>query len=167
MCPASTSTATPSGYRQSVTSTLRFEPSVFMERTRPPLRSSTNKLPICFLLARLGVCLGYGAVDAQALDLRRVEPQFLEDLVVVFAELRGALRRDFRDTVHLNGTANRRGQASSGALQRNDDVVLPQLRVIDDVGGGLNAAECDPGLFEDFVPVGHRFGAEHFVEDGG
>src|SRR5258706_2744441 len=125
MCPPSTATATPSGYRQSVTSTRRFEPSVFMERTRPPLRSSTNKLPICLLLARLGVRLGDGAVDAQGLDRRGVETQLLEELVVVFTKLRGALRRDLRDTVHLNWTADRRGQASAGALQRNDDVVLP------------------------------------------
>src|SRR5262245_9759147 len=46
MCPASTSTATPSGSRHSVTMTLRSEPSGFTESTRLPLASRTNKRPV-------------------------------------------------------------------------------------------------------------------------
>src|SRR5207248_11454137 len=46
MCPASTSTAMPSGIRQSVTMTLRSEPSGFTESTRLPLASRTNSRPI-------------------------------------------------------------------------------------------------------------------------
>src|SRR5437764_1181437 len=46
MCPASTSTAMPSGIRQSVTMTLRSEPSGFSESTRLPLASRTNSRPI-------------------------------------------------------------------------------------------------------------------------
>src|SRR5438034_3980096 len=46
MCPASTSTAMPSGSRHSVTMTLRSEPSGFSESTRLPLASRTNKRPI-------------------------------------------------------------------------------------------------------------------------
>src|SRR6266702_7044980 len=46
MCPASTSTAMPSGSRQSVTMTLRSEPSWFPESTRLPLASRTNSRPI-------------------------------------------------------------------------------------------------------------------------
>src|SRR5258705_9621829 len=132
-----------------------------MERTRPPLRSSTNKLPMCLLLGRLGVCLGDDGVDAQGLDRRLVETQLFEDFVVVFAELRGAFRRDFRDTVHSKGTADRRGQVSSGALQRNDDIVLPKLWVIDDFGGGLNSAEGESSLPRDLRPMRSRLGGEH------
>src|SRR5438105_6252082 len=46
MCPASTSTAMPSGSRHSVTMTLRSEPSGFTESTRLPLASRTNSRPI-------------------------------------------------------------------------------------------------------------------------
>src|SRR4029077_4399064 len=115
-----TSTATPSGSRHSVTSTLRFEPSVSMERTRPPLSSSTNKLPICLLLARLGVCLGNGAADAQSVDFRCIEPQLLEQLVVVLAELGCAPCGGFGDAGDPNGAANGRGQIAAGALQRHN-----------------------------------------------
>src|SRR6266516_4270166 len=46
MCPALMSTAMPSGIRQSVTMTLRSEPSGFTESTRLPLASRTNSRPI-------------------------------------------------------------------------------------------------------------------------
>src|SRR5438270_10925056 len=46
MCPASTSNAMPSGIRQSVTMTLRSEPSGFTESTWLPLASRTNRRPI-------------------------------------------------------------------------------------------------------------------------
>src|SRR5207253_10325111 len=46
MCPASTSTAMPSGSRHSVTMTLRPEPSEFSDSTRLPLASRTNSRPI-------------------------------------------------------------------------------------------------------------------------
>src|SRR6266576_4995585 len=46
MCLASTSTTMPSGIRQSVTMTLRSEPSEYTESTRLPLASRTNSRPI-------------------------------------------------------------------------------------------------------------------------
>src|ERR1700719_680716 len=46
MWPASTSTTMPSGIRQSVTMTLRSEPSGFSDSTRLPLASRTNSRPI-------------------------------------------------------------------------------------------------------------------------
>src|SRR5262245_24997054 len=56
MCPASTSTATPSGLRQPVTIVFASEPSGFMEKIRPPLRSRTNKRPVVVLSGtRLGL----------------------------------------------------------------------------------------------------------------
>src|SRR5215475_7661621 len=45
MWPASTSTAMPSGRRQSVTMVLRSEPSGFIEWMRSPLNSRTNNRP--------------------------------------------------------------------------------------------------------------------------
>src|SRR5439155_1093102 len=73
--------------------------------------------------------------------------------------------RHLRNAGHANGATDRRGQIAAGALQRNDDVVLPQLRIFDDISRCLYAAERDAGLFEDFVPVGHRLCAERFVQN--
>src|ERR671923_2379095 len=50
MCPASTSTTMPSGCRQPVTMTFWSEPSAFSEKTRPPLKSRTNRRPMVALL---------------------------------------------------------------------------------------------------------------------
>src|SRR4030095_7415468 len=55
MCPASTSTTTPSGKWQSVTMTLLSEPSGFTVKTRPPLKSRMTRRPtsVLPLVARL------------------------------------------------------------------------------------------------------------------
>src|ERR1700753_1881666 len=45
MCPAATSTAMPSGYLPSVTTTLRSAPSGFSETTQSSLRSRRNRRP--------------------------------------------------------------------------------------------------------------------------
>src|SRR5258708_40015369 len=45
MCPAVASTATPSGSLCPLTIVFFPEPSGFMERTRPPLRSKKNRRP--------------------------------------------------------------------------------------------------------------------------
>src|SRR5207244_2778329 len=63
------------------------------------------------------------AARAQAFDFFRVEPEFSENFVVVFAKIGRALRRYFRDAVHLNRTADSELYVLSGAFQRNDDVV--------------------------------------------
>src|ERR1700736_987508 len=63
------------------------------------------------------------AARAQALDFFRVEPEFLENFVVVFSQLRRALCRYFCDAVHLNRTADCKFQVFSRAFQRHNDVV--------------------------------------------
>jgi hypothetical protein len=63
------------------------------------------------------------APGAQAFDFSRVEPEFLKNFVVVFAEIGSALRRYFRDAVNLNRTTDRKLQVFSGAIKRNDYVV--------------------------------------------
>jgi hypothetical protein len=45
MCPASTSTAAPSGHRQFVAMTFLSEPSGFTDKTRPPLKSRMTRRP--------------------------------------------------------------------------------------------------------------------------
>jgi hypothetical protein len=70
------------------------------------------------------LCFRDCAACTQAVDLRRVKPQLLEKLVVVFANFRGALCSYFRDIVNLNGAADRQLEVFSGTLKRNDNVVL-------------------------------------------
>src|SRR4029077_15314839 len=89
-----------------------------------PERSVIMSL-ICDLLGCLCRCDWFPdhALSAQALDFFRVEPEFLQNFVVVLAKIGRALCRNFRHAVHLNRTTNRKLQVFSGALERNDDVV--------------------------------------------
>src|SRR5438552_1697487 len=97
-----------------------------------------------------------GAAGAQVVDLVSGESQLFQHLFAVFANLRGPLCRYLSDTVHLHRTADRELQISSGTLQRNDDVVLPELRVADDFTRRPHDAECDLRTLEDFAPMRHR-----------
>src|SRR5262249_38112316 len=54
-----------------------------------------------------------GAARPQAVDVGRGEPQLLENLLVVLSEVRGAPGGHFGDAMHLNRTADRRGQAAA------------------------------------------------------
>src|SRR5207244_8383857 len=63
------------------------------------------------------------AARTQALDFFRVEAEFFENLVVMFAETRAALRCYFRDAVYLNRTAHSQLYVFSGAFERDDYVV--------------------------------------------
>src|SRR4029077_8849213 len=63
------------------------------------------------------------AARAQALDLVRVEAEFLQNFVVVFAKIGRAFGRYFSDAVHLNRTADCKFQVFSRAFQWDDDVV--------------------------------------------
>src|SRR6266705_6518608 len=71
------------------------------------------------------------ALSAQALDFFRVEPELLENFVVVFSQLRRSLCRYFCDAVHLNRTTDCKFQVFSRAFERDDYVVSLKLRIID------------------------------------
>src|SRR6187200_1778258 len=51
MCPASASTAMPSGFRQPVTSVLAPDPSGLIENTCPPLKLRTNNCSVAISVA--------------------------------------------------------------------------------------------------------------------
>src|SRR6266550_222637 len=88
---------------------------------------------ICDLLGclrRRGWCPDH-APSAQALDFFRVEPELLENFVVVFSEFRRSLCRYFCDAVHLNRTTDCKLQVFSRAFERDDYVVSLSLRIID------------------------------------
>ena len=109
----------------------------------------------------------HGAACAEAIDFGGGEPKLLENLLVVFSKGRSALRSHFHHPVHLNGAADRRGQFAACAFERNDDLVRPQLRIIDHFLGPAHDAEGDVNAIEDVVPMRHRLRAEDFVENCG
>src|SRR5437588_1123398 len=118
-------------------------------------------------LSHLRALLGRrdGPTLAQAIDLLFTEPELFENLFVVFAEFRGALGRHFRDTVHLNRAADRRGEFAARSFERNDDVIRSQLRVVDYLLRPTHGAERDMDAAKDFVPVRHRLRAKDVVQN--
>src|SRR5262249_4643181 len=97
-----------------------------------------------------------GAARAQAVDALRVKSQVTEDLFGVLAKAGPTPGRDLGDTVHLNRAADRRADLAAGAFERNDDVVCPQLRIVDHLLRSAHGAERDVYTAEDLVPVRHR-----------
>src|SRR6266576_2913271 len=102
----------------------------------------------CWTCAWFRCCrtrLGRGFADspagAQAGDFVSIESEFIEYFLVVFAEFRCAFRRHFGDTLYLHRTADRGGQLATCAFERNDDVIYPQLRIVDDLLRAANRAE--------------------------
>src|SRR5260221_13640697 len=88
-------------------------------------------LPMSIRLRRTFRCVRNGAARAQSVDFGRAESQLLEYLVVVLSDFRSALRGYLGDAMHLNRTADRRGQPFACALERNDDVIRSQLGIVD------------------------------------
>src|SRR6266852_5581575 len=108
------------------------------------------------MLSRRRLGFWDGAARTQAVDVCRVEPQLLENLLVVLSELRGALCGHFGDAMHLNRTADRRGQLAAGTVERNDDVVQPQLWIGDHLLRPVHGAERDADAVEYLLPMRHR-----------
>src|SRR5262249_6698847 len=84
-------------------------------RRMPPVDSVLTSLmvaPRSWLSAsgRPILCFRYGPACAQGIDVVRVKPQLLEDLVVVLAECRSAPSPHFGDAMNLNRTADGRLQ---------------------------------------------------------
>ena len=69
--------------------------------------------------------------------------------------------------MHLYRTADSQFQILSGAFERNDDVIQPQLRIGDYFLRIPHGAERDVDALEDFVPMRHRLRAEDLIENGG
>ena len=95
-------------------------------------------------------------VRKENVDIFRREAKLPQQLIVVLAQFRAALCRDFGDTVQLDWTADRGRHLASRALERDDNIVLPELRIFHDLARMVNDAECKVRLFEDFLPVRHR-----------
>src|SRR5258706_3724783 len=121
--------------------------------------------PSLIRLRRTLLRFGNDTERVQAIDFGRVESQFAENLVVVPSDFRSALRRYFGNAMHLDRTADRRGQPFAGALERNDDVIRSQLWIVDHLFRSAHSAERDVHAAEDLVPMRHRLRAEDVVED--
>src|SRR5258708_27902764 len=102
------------------------------------------------------LCFRHGAARVQAIDFARAETELVENLFVVFSERRGALCRDFCHTMNLNGTADGGAQVAACSFEGNDDVICPQLRIVDDFLWPPDGAEGDMNAVEDFIPMRHR-----------
>src|SRR5580698_10277008 len=95
------------------------------------------------------------AVGTQACDVVACESKFLQHFIVVLADSRRALGRYFSNALHLNRTADSRGQLLAGSFERNDDVIGSQLRIVDDFVRFTNGAEGDVNAVKDLIPMRH------------
>src|SRR5258708_1616074 len=132
--------------------TLRRRLSVYLVR-----RTSR-----CALLA-----IGNGGTGVQAVDFGGAETELLQDLVVVLADVRRPAGWRLGDAVHLDRTADGRGELAARPFERHDDLVWPQLRIIDHLLGPAYGAECDVDAIERLIPVRHRLSGKGLIQNGG
>src|SRR5271154_2826588 len=83
-----------------------------------------DRFPRLRPLRRAFLCFRNGAALAQAVDFARAKAQFLENRLVVFSKSWGPLGRDFRNAVHIDRTADRRGELATRSFQGAADVVF-------------------------------------------
>ena len=76
------------------------------------------------------------------------------------------LGRNLRDTMHLDRTADRRGQLATRTFERNDDPVRRQLRIVDHLLRSADLAKGDVHAGKNRMPMRHGLSAEHLVKDG-
>src|SRR3954447_15752931 len=112
-----------------------------------PSPRSSRRLRCAFLRFRRG------AARAQAVDVAGAEAQLLENRLIVLSKRGRAPCRHFGDAMHLNRTADRRGQLAAGAFERNDDVIRAQLWIVDHLLRLAHDAEGDVDAIEDPVPM--------------
>src|SRR5216684_597258 len=106
-----------------------------------------------------------GAARTQTIDFGRTESELPKNLVVVFANLRGALRGHLGDAMHLKRAADCGRQLAAGTIERNDDVVRLELGIIDHLLRATHCSERHVSAVEHLVPMRHRLGTEYLVED--
>src|SRR6266849_7354959 len=117
------------------------------------------------VLGRMFLWFRNGTARTQAVDFGRAESELPQNLVVVFSNLRGALRGHLGDAMHLKRAADRRRQLAAGTIERNDDVIRPELGIVDHLLRPAHRSERHVDAIEDLVPMRHRLAAEDLVED--
>src|SRR6266404_4557027 len=101
----------------------------------------------------------------QTIDFGSAKSELPENLVVVFSNLWGALRRHFGDAMHLKRAADGGRQLAAGTIERNDDVVRLELRIVDHLLRPTHRSKRHMDAIEHLVPMRHRLGTEDLVED--
>src|ERR1700730_7446689 len=116
-------------------------------------------------LSCMFLCFRNGTAFMQNIDFGRAKSELPENFLVVFSNLRGALRGHFGDAVHLKRAADCGRQLAAGTIERNDDVIRLELRVVDHLLRPAHRSERHVNAVEHLVPMRHRLGAEDLVED--
>src|SRR5271169_4615165 len=111
------------------------------------------------------LCFRNRTTRTQTIDFGRVESELPENFLVVFSNLRGALRGHFGDAMDLKGTADGGRQLAAGTIERNDDVVSLELGIVDHLFWRTHCSERYVSAVEHLVPMFHRLGEEDLVED--
>src|ERR1700733_13624175 len=111
-------------------------------------------------MRRLWCC----SAGTQACDLVTCESKFLQNFIVMLADSWRPPCRHLGNTVHLNRTADGRGQLLAGSFELNDDVIRSQLRIIDDFLRLTHGAEGDVNAVEDFIPMRHWLRTKNLIE---
>src|SRR6476646_7808237 len=106
-----------------------------------------------------------GAACAQTIDFDRAKTELPENLLAVLSKLWGALRGYLGDAMHLKRAADCRRQLAAGAIERHDDVIRPELRIVDHLLRPTHRSERHVDAIEHVVPMRHRLGTEGLVED--
>src|SRR6267154_812985 len=129
------------------------------------LRGSSRRPDTAVTLGRMLLCFRNGSARTQIIDFGCAESELPENLVVVFANLRGALRGHLGDAMYLKRATDRRRQLAAGAFERNDDVIRQELGIVDHLLWSTHSAERHVDAIERLVPMCHRLATEDFVED--
>src|SRR5258705_4323456 len=116
-------------------------------------------------LGRTFLCFRNGTAGTQTIDFSRAKSQLPETLVVVFSNIRGALRGHLGDAMHLERAADCGRQLAAGTIERNDDVVRLELGIVDHLFWPTHCSERHVSAVEHLVPMCHRLGREELVED--
>src|SRR6266849_6802764 len=109
-------------------------------------------------LSRMFLWLRNGTARTQTIDFSRAKSELPENLLVVFSDLWGALRGHLGDAMHLKRAADRGRQLAAGAVERNDDVVRPELGIADHLLWPTHRSERHVNAVEHLVPMRHRLG---------
>src|SRR6201998_4036426 len=127
---------------------------------------AAHAAPDCAVtLSRMFICFRNGTALMQTVDFGRTESELPENLLVVFSDLWGALRGHLGDAMHLKRAADRGRQLAAGTFERNDDVVRPELGIVDHLLWSSHRAKRHVNAVEHLVPMRHRRGTEDLVED--
>src|SRR4029077_2083402 len=111
------------------------------------------------------LCFRNSTTRTQTIDFGRAESQLPENFLVVFANLWGALRGYLGDAMHLKRARDGGRQLAAGTIERNDDVVRLELRILDHLLRPAHRSERHVNAIEHLVPMRHRLGTEDLVED--